>query len=229
MKHTLIKAALSATALFAAGQANAADFILSSSPSNTADAYHFFTTTVSAGKVTANLNNAPGPVAPFTDNFYFALTFLASLGSGSVTSDSTLNLDFATVPVGIIITEYAASPSFLADLLTAYTTTNQTVYNNELAALTSYAGPGVKVGEGTYTPNGTGGATVALNNVPLNNTSFYKVSITGSSTVDGAYGGTVSATAVPEPATWAMLLAGFGAVGFAMRRRRTQNVKVSFA
>ena len=26
--------------------------------------------------------------------------------------------------------------------------------------------------------------------------------------------------AVPEPATWAMMLVGFGAVGFAMRRRK---------
>lgn len=32
---------------------------------------------------------------------------------------------------------------------------------------------------------------------------------------------------IPEPATWAMMLAGFGAVGYSMRRR--QNVKVSFA
>lgn len=32
---------------------------------------------------------------------------------------------------------------------------------------------------------------------------------------------------VPEPSTWAMMLAGFGAVGFSMRRRR--NVRVSFA
>ncbi|HTH28797.1 MAG TPA: PEPxxWA-CTERM sorting domain-containing protein [Sphingobium sp.] len=33
--------------------------------------------------------------------------------------------------------------------------------------------------------------------------------------------------AVPEPATWAMMLLGFGAMGYTMRRRR--NVTVSFA
>lgn len=30
-------------------------------------------------------------------------------------------------------------------------------------------------------------------------------------------------TAVPEPGTWAMMLLGFGAIGFAMRRRRAGN------
>jgi hypothetical protein len=29
--------------------------------------------------------------------------------------------------------------------------------------------------------------------------------------------------AVPEPGTWAMMLLGFGAIGFSMRRRRTQQ------
>ncbi|MBS0504308.1 MAG: PEP-CTERM sorting domain-containing protein [Proteobacteria bacterium] len=33
--------------------------------------------------------------------------------------------------------------------------------------------------------------------------------------------------AVPEPATWAMMIAGFGFVGAAMRRRR-RTVQVSF-
>jgi len=37
----------------------------------------------------------------------------------------------------------------------------------------------------------------------------------------------INAAAVPEPATWAMMIAGFGMVGFAMRR--SQKVKVSFA
>jgi hypothetical protein len=35
--------------------------------------------------------------------------------------------------------------------------------------------------------------------------------------------------AVPEPATWAMMIAGFGLVGGAMRRKRGQTVKVGYA
>ncbi|WP_194954706.1 PEPxxWA-CTERM sorting domain-containing protein [Sphingopyxis solisilvae] len=38
-----------------------------------------------------------------------------------------------------------------------------------------------------------------------------------------------SAAAVPEPATWALMLIGFGAIGFGMRRRRADSVRVRFA
>ena len=33
--------------------------------------------------------------------------------------------------------------------------------------------------------------------------------------------GTINVAGVPEPRTWAMLVAGFGATGYTMRRRRT--------
>ena len=36
-------------------------------------------------------------------------------------------------------------------------------------------------------------------------------------------------SAVPEPATWAMMLMGFGAIGFAMRRRQKLTTRVSYA
>jgi hypothetical protein len=53
--------------------------------------------------------------------------------------------------------------------------------------------------------------------------STYTLSINGNNSGAGSLGGSITirqANAVPEPATWAMMLLGFGAVGFAMRRRR---------
>jgi hypothetical protein len=40
--------------------------------------------------------------------------------------------------------------------------------------------------------------------------------------VNGTF--TYLTAAVPEPGTWATMLLGFGAVGFAMRRRRTPQL-----
>jgi hypothetical protein len=52
------------------------------------------------------------------------------------------------------------------------------------------------------------------------NTAFAPVTIT----VDS-----VPVAPVPEPATWAMMMLGFGAVGFAMRRRNKVRTTVSYA
>lgn len=43
------------------------------------------------------------------------------------------------------------------------------------------------------------------------------------SLVSQMFQGTINAPAVPEPATWAMLIVGFGTVGFAMRRSQRRR------
>ena len=56
--------------------------------------------------------------------------------------------------------------------------------------------------------------------------------VQGTNGGNGVYSGTISFApgAVPEPATWALMLAGFGMVGFAMRRRKGQvTTSVRFA
>ncbi|MCU1294163.1 MAG: sorting protein, partial [Bryobacterales bacterium] len=69
---------------------------------------------------------------------------------------------------------------------------------------------------------GTCGAdeTFALNNVPILFGVLNTIEVNGTSRGLGSYGGnaTFIPSAVPEPATWAMMLAGFGAIGFSMRR-----------
>lgn len=55
--------------------------------------------------------------------------------------------------------------------------------------------------------------------------------VSGTSGGNGSYSGTLAfeVAAVPEPATWAFMILGFGAIGGAMRRQRKANVKVSYA
>jgi hypothetical protein len=58
--------------------------------------------------------------------------------------------------------------------------------------------------------------------------STYRVNLTSGSdslAVDARLG----AGAVPEPATWAMMIVGFGIVGFGLRTRRKQSVRVAYA
>lgn len=65
---------------------------------------------------------------------------------------------------------------------------------------------------------GTGGIA---NGLPLNRfaTSFFG-GFGGSNTSARVYGDLSIDGAVPEPATWALMILGFGAVGYAMRRRK---------
>jgi hypothetical protein len=87
------------------------------------------------------------------------------------------------------------------------------------------------------TPNGTGtGQTLSVSNIPVFgffdpatpgtvNTIVVNGQVNG---VTGAYQGglTFNASAVPEPAAWAMMLIGFGAIGLVSRaQRRAVNVR----
>lgn len=57
------------------------------------------------------------------------------------------------------------------------------------------------------------------------------LSIAGSAGPNGSYNGTLSfvAGAIPEPSTWALMILGFGAIGFGMRRKKKQaQVSYSF-
>lgn len=62
----------------------------------------------------------------------------------------------------------------------------------------------------------------ALNDLAVGVGSYSLTTQGTSSGLNGSYGGSISFRpgAVPEPATWAMMLVGFGAMGVSMRRRR---------
>jgi hypothetical protein len=77
-------------------------------------------------------------------------------------------------------------------------------------------------------PSNGSGQSLTLSGIPILKNIMNTIEVKGSVAKSGSYSGTVTfnATAVPEAATWGMMLAGFGMIGAAMRRRRTS---LSFA
>lgn len=66
---------------------------------------------------------------------------------------------------------------------------------------------------------------VFANAVPILAGALNTLTINGIARGNGSYGGQgtfTPITAVPEPATWGLLLAGFGAVGYSMRSRKAR-------
>jgi hypothetical protein len=82
-----------------------------------------------------------------------------------------------------------------------------------------------------------GGVITKLNVPGSSSTGTDAVGITNSGVVvgyvglsDGSISGFIATPdAVPEPATWAMMLSGFGMIGFAMRKRAKAAIKVACA
>ena len=63
----------------------------------------------------------------------------------------------------------------------------------------------------------------SANNVPITGGALNTIVVSGLSRGMGSYGGNLTFTptaAVPEPATWAMMLLGFAGIGWQFRRRR---------
>ena len=100
---------------------------------------------------------------------------------------------------------------------TATDATNDTDFSNVFLTGTGILAP-VSIAQILGDPN----ETRALNNFAVGAGTF-TLNIQGTpGTQNGAFGGNVafvSTSAVPEPTTWAMMLVGFGAVGYSMRKR----------
>ena len=152
-----------------------------------------------SGPITASFGHAGIVAGAFTDLFQFTIP-QTGMGSGSVTTGTTTfqgttDLDFTSV----LVNGLAATPTY------------RDVNNNVCTT------PGV----GTCGSN----ETFAILSVPITFGVLNTISVSGTSRGNGSFGGnaTFIPSAVPEPATWAMMLFGFGATGVALRRRRAST------
>ena len=167
--------------------------------------------------ITQSTNNAFLTDPSFTSYYY-------NWGTGDVINtpyEGTLTITFA-----------APVTAFALDLGTFYGTPIPPGVTPG-AATTAYGQP-VQIGtsQGNFTFNTNTTQTMAFFGI-TSDTAFTSFTIHGLSNQTGASNvfdnvryGSAAAGAVPEPATWAMMIIGFGMVGASLRRRQA---KVAFA
>ena len=120
------------------------------------------------------------------------------------------NVDSPTFSSTILFTNTAAGNYWVS----VETSTPDILYT--ALSITPITGSGSLVYSGGPTP------AITLLGPQFLGAGQYNLTFGGNSPNGGAASGSVTfrLSAVPEPATWAMMLLGFGAIGFAMRRRR---------
>jgi hypothetical protein len=140
-------------------------------------------------------------------DFYFQVmrTGAGAIGNDDIKRFTNANFTGFTTDVFTLLTDPDGAGIFVASTNGASTTT----FSRDLGGV-------LEAAFGTNTLTGTEiGETV----IYRTNATSYQVGTFG--VIDGSvFGGRTFAPGVPEPATWAMMLLGFGGIGMAMRRRR---------
>jgi hypothetical protein len=150
-------------------------------------------------------------------------TFLAAPG---VLSTNTLDVDQNTTGTHTLVIDITASgltgPNALTAFLSSFSVSGQTpgwtileqtfIDGNPLASSPIFAGVSAS---GSSTDLAFAGMTFTAD-------ALYTITSSGAGSVNG--GIDISVAAVPEPATWGMMLLGFVGLGFAFHKRRQSAV-----
>jgi hypothetical protein len=154
---------------------------------------------------------------------------LASLALPAQAQAAELVYDFSVSTLSVFNFE---KPGFTAAEVTSVSVTSSSSLGTPTIRCTCFPGTNLLVfGEATFSGSdlinflGFGNATVGGSGIIGAPPQIRNPSFTGRITYNLA-----SVAPVPEPATWAMMIGGFGMVGGAMRSaRRKRNVAVSYA
>lgn len=198
----------------------------------------------------------PGRVATYqnfdlsaTDELYFGIVSAGLAMDGFLNPGEMLTFDAANSNLANGIAQYAGITTLSSfgnpqTVYTRLTLTFQDLATSNALALTTNAAIGgglipvlnvagsFKVGQSFTASNALNGAYTSAANFYFNTPGTPNISEPIKSGISGGFFYSENQIAgVPEPATWALLLVGFGAVGVGMRRRKagTPRLNCTFA
>ena len=176
------------------------------------------------------LNFLGGTYNATTNQTTFQFTYeLTNTSSGDITASRISSFGFSSDPIMA-----AALATGLFDNAVVSEDTNIPVFDFSADACFNASGPNNCAGGGGdgLTLGGTTSGSFTLtysgniSSIQLDDYYVRYQSIDGAGIADDSSGAGVGIeSAVPEPATWALMLFGFGAVGHSMRRRKTYRLQ----
>ncbi|UUR08222.1 FxDxF family PEP-CTERM protein [Sphingomonas glaciei] len=180
---------------------------------------------VAAAIATSSLSSAADAAEIVTSGENATTVQVANLDAGA---NNSFTIGFSDANLTNPFAELLTFTTDVAGMLNLFVGTtgasaeNNVTFSNVFLTGTGLPNPnGVPLSQVLFDPNDT-----FVRNMVAVGPGTYTLNIQGNpGTQNGSLSGNVAfvAAAVPEPGTWAMMLVGFGAIGFSMRRRRTQR------
>jgi hypothetical protein len=180
-----------------------------------------------SGTGSVNYNTTNGGIFFNTNGTGFPLLLRPNLVTQSVNIEQAGSAG-GTVSIYITQTDLAAFNGSLASTFTSNTITNASAVLSTYYSTANALFGGTLLRSAAFTGTGdSSGVNPLTLSLPFSETVRYDLTF-GPGT--GNFNGTVNLTsAVPEPATWAMMIVGFAGLGVAVRRRAKPSVRVRFA
>jgi hypothetical protein len=157
---------------------------------------------------------------------------LVITGGSVLTLDSILNPEFPPHSDPNVLYNYADGNISIL-FTTAVDSIGGYITGNEVVTLSAYNGATLLGTIATSGPNYVSSGGSPNEFLQLLFPTITSAVFSGATGFENTYtlddltvGGTITVNGVPEPATWAMMLLGFGAIGASMRRRRSAAVVV---
>jgi hypothetical protein len=205
-RKLLAAAAFAAISTSLTGNANTAVSLCTTPGCVQPNSNVLFNSNVSGNPITAQLNNVPGALVNFSSN---ETLFANSSGQARI-SGSDGNLTFLSFGLqsGLTFGEFEFNLNALANgsaMITLFSAGGETLFSSGLLNISAN-------GQNFFGGSGAPISSVQIaSSVQLGDVRQVRLGQIG------------TAAAVPEPATWGMLLLGFGAVGYSLRRRRSER------
>jgi hypothetical protein len=134
---------------------------------------------------------------------------------------------FMSAPVGSTFDDsFTFNVNFLSTGTGSVSTSVRTAFNDLVITGLFFNG----VDYSSFLTTTSSGTSANIGNLIVYDTQPNVLRLTGTVNGTGFYNGNATIAAnVPEPATWAMMVVGFGALGAACRRSRAKTTKVAFS